>query len=198
MEMIIGLTGTYAAGKGTVVEYLIGKGFQYYSLSDELRLLLREKGISPNRDNLTKAGNQLRRKYGPNFLAELAIKRLRGAPSVASAVVDSIRNLGEIEALHELKGFYLVSVDAPVDIRYERARKRNSERDPKTFSQFLTQENREMAGRDTDQQLAACIKEADFAINNSSDYKNLYKQIEKVLAGIKAKVEATAAAAAKK
>lgn len=195
--MIIGLTGTLAAGKGTVAEYLIGRGFQYYSLSDELRLLLREKGIPATRDNLTKAGNELRRKYGPHFLAELAIKRLRGAPSVASAVVDSIRNPGEINALRELKDFYMVSVDAPVDIRYERARKRNSERDPKTFSEFLVQEKREMAGKDTDQQLAACIKAADFTILNDGDYKKLYKEIEKVLEQIKAKVAATASAAAK-
>lgn len=196
--MIIGLTGTLAAGKGTVAEYLIGRGFQYYSLSDELRLLLREKGIQATRDNLTKAGNELRRKYGPDFLAELAIKRLRGAPSVASAVVDSIRNIGEINALRELKGFYLVAIDAPVDIRYERARKRNSPRDPKTFSEFLVQEKREMAGKATDQQLAACIAAADFKILNDGDYKKLYKEIEKVLGQIKAKAAATEAAAAEK
>ena len=195
--MIIGLTGTYAAGKGTVAEYLIGKGFQYYSLSDELRLLLREKAISATRDNLTAAGNQLRKKYGPNFLAELAIKRLRGAPSVASAVVDSIRNPGEIAALRELKDFYMVSVDAPADIRYERARKRGSERDPKSFSEFLVQERREMAGKDTDQQLAACIKSADFTVNNDGDYKKLYKEIERVLGEIKLKIAATAAETAK-
>ncbi len=195
--MIIGLTGTYAAGKGTVAEYLIGKGFQYYSLSDELRLLLREKGIMPTRDNLIKAGNELRRKYGPGFLAELVLKRVKGAPSIASAVVDSIRNTGEISALRELKGFYLVAVDAPVDIRYERARKRGTERDPKSFSEFLVQEKREMAGKNTEQQLAACIKSADFAISNDSDYKKLYKEIEKTLEQIKAKVAATAAAAKK-
>lgn len=191
--MIIGLTGTFAAGKGTVAEFLIGRGFQYYSLSDELRLLLREKGFMPTRDNLTKAGNTLRAKHGSGFLAELVIKRLRGSPSVSSSVVDSIRNLGEITVLRELKDFYLVAVDAPVDIRYERAKKRNSPRDPKTFSEFLVQEKREMEGKDTEQQLAACIKAADFTINNDSDYKNLYKQIEKVVVDISAKISATAA-----
>ena len=196
--MIVGLTGTYAAGKGTVAEYLIGRGFQFYSLSDELRLLLREKGFMPTRDNLTKAGNTLRAKHGPGFLAELVIKRLRGSPSVTSSVVDSIRNTGEIAALRELKDFFLVAVDAPVDIRYERAKKRGTERDPKSFSEFLVQEKREMAGKSTEQQIAACIKEADFVINNESDYKNLYKQIEKVFADIKAKIDASAAAAAKK
>ncbi len=191
--MIVGLTGTFAAGKGTVAEYLIGKGFQYYSLSDELRLLLREKGITPTRDNLTKAGNTLRAKHGNGFLAEFVIKRLRGAPSVQSSIVDSIRNPGEIAVLRELKDFYMAAVDAPVDIRYERARKRNSERDPKTFSEFLVQEKREMVGKDTEQQLAACLAAADFKIINDSDYKNLYKQIEKVVGDIKAKIVAAAA-----
>ncbi len=188
--MIIGLTGTLAAGKGTVAEYLIGRGFQYYSLSDELRLLLREKGIMPTRDNLTKAGNTLRKRYGPGFLAELAIKRLKGSPSISNSVVDSIRNAAEIGALRELKGFSLVAVDAPVDIRYERARKRGSERDPKSFSEFLTQEKREMAGKSTEQQLAACMREADFTIKNDGDFKKLYKQIELLLEQLKAKAAA--------
>ncbi|MBI2144995.1 AAA family ATPase [Candidatus Woesearchaeota archaeon] len=190
--MIIGLTGTYAAGKGTVAENLIGRGFQYYSLSDELRLLLREKGIMPTRDNLTKAGNALRKKHGAGFLAELVLKRVKGAPSVANAVVDSIRNVGEISALRELKDFCLVAVDAPVDVRYERARQRASVRDPKSFSEFLVQEKREMLGRSTEQQLAACMREADFIIKNDGDFRNLYKRIDKVIGEIKAKISATA------
>ena len=196
--MIIGLTGTFAAGKGTVAECLIGKGFQYYSLSDELRLLLREKGAMPTRDNLIKAGNALRKKHGPGFLAELVIKRLRGSPSVANSLVDSIRNPGEIAVLKELKDFFLVAVDAPVDIRYERARQRSSERDPKTFSEFLVQEKREMLGKGSEQQLAACMKEAEFTIANDADYKKLYKEIERVLGEIKAKIASATAAAAKK
>ncbi len=185
--MILGLTGTFAAGKGSVSEYLIGKGFQYYSLSDELRLLLRQKAIMPTRDNLIKAGNHLRAKKGTGFLAELVIKRLRGAPSVTSSIVDSIRNTGEIEALRQLKDFFLVAVDAPVDIRYERARQRASARDPKSFSEFLVQEKREMAGKSNEQQLAACLAAADLRIVNDGDFKKLYKQIDKVLEEAKLK-----------
>lgn len=191
--MIIGLTGTFAAGKGAVAECLIGRGFQYYSLSDELRLLLRERGIMPTRDNLIKAGNNLRARNGTGFLAELVIKRLKGAPSVSNAIVDSIRNTGEIDALRRLKDFYIVAVDAPVDVRYERARKRASARDPKSFSEFLVQEKREMLGKRNEQQLAACMKEADFVIKNDGDFKKLYKQIDKVIGEIKAKAAASAA-----
>jgi len=179
--MIIGLTGTFAAGKGTVAEYLIGKGFMYYSLSDELRLLMREKGIVTSRDNMQKVANKLREKYGPGFLASLVVKRLRGAPSITNSVVDSIRNVSEIAILRELKGFRLVAVDAPVDIRYERARKRGTERDPKSFGQFVAQEKKELAGNERQQQLMACMKQADFTIKNDGNFKNLYKQIEDVL-----------------
>ncbi|MBI2140992.1 AAA family ATPase [Candidatus Woesearchaeota archaeon] len=196
--MIIGLTGTFAAGKGTVAEYLIGRGFQYYSLSDELRLLVREKGAMPTRDNLIKAGNALRKKHGHGFLAELVIKRLRGSPSVTNSLIDSVRNPGEIAALKELKDFFLVAVDAPVDIRYGRARLRGSERDPKTFSEFLVQEKREMTGKGSEQQLAACMAEADFKITNNSDYKKLYKQIDEVVEQIKAKIAKAAAADGKR
>jgi dephospho-CoA kinase len=185
--MILGLTGTYAAGKGTVSEYLIGKGFMYYSLSDELRFLLRERGIMPTRENLITAANSLRVKYGPSFLADLVIRRLKGTPSIANSIVDSIRNVSEIAALRDMNNFSLVCVDAPIDIRYERARKRNTERDPKSFSQFMVQEKREMAGKDTEQQLAACMREADFTIKNDGNFKKLYKEIDSLLAQIKAR-----------
>lgn len=188
--MIVGLTGTFAAGKGTVAEYLIGRSFQYYSLSDELRLLLRQKGFMPSRDNLAKAGNELRRKYGAGFLAELVIKRLRGSPSVTNSIVDGIRNLGEVEALRQMKDFFLIAVDAPVDIRFERAKQRGTERDTSSFSRFLVQEKREMAGSTNEQQVALCMKEADFTIKNDGDFKKLYKQIDKILEGIKVKISA--------
>jgi dephospho-CoA kinase len=37
MRKVIGLTGTIASGKGTLAEFLKGKGYSYFSLSDILR-----------------------------------------------------------------------------------------------------------------------------------------------------------------
>lgn len=190
--MIIGLTGTNAAGKSTVAEYLVGKHFAYYSLSDELRLLLRQKGAQLTRDNLIKAANTLRQRHGSGFLAELVAKRLRGSPSVVSAVVDSIRNLAEIATLRQFGDFYLIAVDAPVDIRFERVKKRGSLKDVGSFSQFMHNERKEMLGKDTEQQLGACINEADYKVVNDGDFKKLYKQIDTVL------LQVTKKAAAKK
>src|SRR3989344_3159820 len=68
--MIIGLTGKNASGKGKAANYLKAKGFVYYSLSDELREEATKKKLEHSRDNLISLGNELRKKYGPNYLAQ--------------------------------------------------------------------------------------------------------------------------------
>ena len=50
--MIIGLTGSYGAGKDTVADYLKAKGFGYHSLSDILRGELVRSGQSITRESL--------------------------------------------------------------------------------------------------------------------------------------------------
>ena len=55
--MIIGLTGSYCSGKDTVADYIVkNNGFTHFSLSDEIRLLMKEQGIEPTRENLIKFG----------------------------------------------------------------------------------------------------------------------------------------------
>ena len=98
--MIIGLTGTNASGKSTVAKYLVRKGFEYHSLSDELRLLLKKRKISATRDNLIKAGKYYRKRHGRGYLASIVSKKIK-----KKAVVDSIRNLGEVVELRKIKSF---------------------------------------------------------------------------------------------
>ena len=50
--MIIGLTGSMAAGKGTVADFLIQKGFQHYSVDYFLIQELRKRSLPINKDNL--------------------------------------------------------------------------------------------------------------------------------------------------
>jgi dephospho-CoA kinase len=174
--MIIGLTGTNAAGKGTVAAYLQGKGFAYYSLSDELRALMKQQHIPETRENFISEGTAQRSAHGTGYLAQLVKKKLQG-----DAVVDSIRNMGEVEELRTLPGFVLIAVDAPPAMRYERSRKRGSERDEKNFEEFRRKEALEMHGSGAEQQLAACTKAADVIIMNDSTPEKLYKKLEDTL-----------------
>jgi len=65
--MIIGLTGKNGSGKTAVSEYLQSRGFEYYSLSDEIRREIRGRGLEITREILIDVGNELREKFGPVF-----------------------------------------------------------------------------------------------------------------------------------
>ena len=59
--IIIGITGTLGAGKGTIVDYLtINKGFKHYSVRQYLIEEIEKKGLPVNRDTMTEVANNLR------------------------------------------------------------------------------------------------------------------------------------------
>ena len=74
--MIIGLTGKNGAGKTEVSQYLVSRGFEYHSLSDEIREEVKKRGMEITRDVLTEVGNELRSQFGAGVLAERVLRRL--------------------------------------------------------------------------------------------------------------------------
>ena len=173
---LIGLTGTNGAGKGEVAAYLMKKGYAYVSLSDEIREELRRRGEPITRDSLIAEGNALRRKYGPDILARRVMRKVRGR-----TVIDSIRNGREIAFLQRRKGFILVAVDAPLELRYERTRKRGRAESAGTLEEFAAKEKMEMAGGTSGQQIRLCLDLADVTIINEGSLEALHRQIEERL-----------------
>lgn len=74
--MVIGITGTNGSGKTTLAEHLQEAGFQYLSLSNEIRAELETAKLPPTRENLIARGNALRREYGTDVLAVRTRARL--------------------------------------------------------------------------------------------------------------------------
>lgn len=175
-HLLIGLTGTNGAGKGEVAAYLKKKGYAYFSLSDLIREELRKKGQKPTRDNMIAAGNALRRRYGPDVLARRAMQRVKGR-----AVIDSIRNGREAAYLRKQKGFVLVAVDAPVELRYERAKKRGRPESAASLEEFIAKEKAEMAAGKDGQQLRRCLEMADVTLTNDGSLRQLHRRIEELL-----------------
>ena len=173
---LIGLTGTNSAGKGEVAACLMKKGYAYVSLSDEIRDELRRKGMEITRDGLIATGNALRRRYGADVLARRAMKKVKGP-----TVIDSIRNIREIDFLRRRKGFVLVAVDAPVELRYQRAVKRGRLESASSLAEFAAKEKEEMAGGTSGQQLGRCLEMADVTIVNSGSLAALHRRIEERL-----------------
>jgi dephospho-CoA kinase len=179
--IVIGITGTLGAGKGTVVKYLINKkGFKHYSVGDYLKERLTKKGLEPNRDNLQEVANKIRTKYGPDYITK---KLFKGAVKENSnVVIESIRNPKEAEFIKSQKSGYLFAVDANQKTRYLRIQKRASEKDNVTFKEFKEQEKKELQSKDLNaQNLSKCILMADFKLDNDSTIKQLYEKVENAL-----------------
>jgi len=172
---LIGLTGTNAAGKGEVAAFYRKKGYDYISLSDLIREELKNRSLPASRENLIAVGNELRENFGPDILARRAASRISG-----KTVIDSIRHPAEIEYLRSLGSFILLAVDAPVEIRFERAKKRGRDESASTLEEFIKQENREKGNGGNNQQLDRCLALADLMIINDGSLEELQQKLEKL------------------
>ena len=174
--VFIGLTGTNCAGKGEIAFYLKSRGYASLSLSDILREELAARGLEAGRDNLIRTGNELRAAYGPDVLARRIMDKVRG-PSV----IDSIRSPREVEFFKQQTGFVLVAVDAPIEVRFARARARGRDESASTLDEFRRKEEIEMTGSETSQQLALSMAMADWTIVNDGTIEELRRKVEELL-----------------
>lgn len=185
--MIIGVAGTHGSGKDTLAAYLVSKGFVHYSHSDVLREDLRERGIEVIRDNLQRYGNDLRAKEGHDILARRIQKKLVPGKNY---VISSIRNAAEVDSWKKMKGFVLVWVDAPADIRFKRSTSREGRnltesKNEQTMESFLAIEKKEWDNDDPNkQQLKRCKEMASKTIINDSTLENFHKKIASLLKGV--------------
>ncbi len=178
--IIIGITGTLGAGKGTIVEHLKQRGFNHYSVREFLIREIKKRGLPVNRESMTDVANDLRKNHHPAYIIEQLynIAKEKGA----NAVIESIRTPGEIYFLRDKENFYLFAVDADPEIRYQRIKQRASETDHVSFETFLANEQREMHTDDPNKQnLAKCIELADYKFDNNGDMESLFAAVDKVI-----------------
>ncbi|MFZ4580225.1 MAG: hypothetical protein ACOYOB_17725, partial [Myxococcota bacterium] len=179
VEMIIGLTGRNASGKGTVADWLVARGFRYQSLSDAIRTWLREQGIEPSRDAMIAGGRALRGAGGPGVLA---VRTLAGIAADEDVVVDSIRTPAEVLALRQRTDFLLLEVFADERVRYQRLAARARAGDATSFDEFRRQEHAELqSGDQAAQQLVATAALSDVVVPNDGNRAELETRLESLL-----------------
>lgn len=179
--LIIGITGTLGAGKGTIVEFLVKeKGFKHYSVRNYLTKRLIIEGKTVNRNTMVEMANRLRAENGPSYIIEELYSESKR--SRKNCVIESIRTEGEISALRSKGNFFLLSVNADPILRYRRIAKRKSETDNVTIEEFLSDEMRELTSTDPNKQnLSRCIELADYKINNSGTIDELNRKVSKII-----------------
>lgn len=179
--IIIGITGTLGAGKGTIVEYLVQKmGFQHFSVRGFISEEILRRGLAVNRDTLTLVANDLRANHSPSWIVDQLFTQ--ALKTGKNCVIESIRTPGEVVSLRQKGQFILFAVDADPKLRFDRIKKRGSETDQIDFDTFLSNEKREMESADPNKQnIGKVVQMADFVFTNNTEISHLEEKVEAVL-----------------
>jgi dephospho-CoA kinase len=175
--MIVGLTGSFGAGKGFVADYLVHeKSFAHFSARTFITKEIEKRGLEINRDTMTTVANDLRATHGPTYIFEQLV--LMAKNHGGNVVIESIRAVAEAKYIKEQGGFVL-GIDADPQVRYERIVKRGSETDHVTFDEWRAQELRESNPDDpTKQDIFGALKLSDFIIMNTSSIGELKTAVD--------------------
>jgi hypothetical protein len=144
---------------------------------------IEKRALPINRDSMVLVANDLRAQHGASYIVEQLYEQAK--LSQKDTIIESIRAVGEVEALKNKERFYLFAIDAEPKIRYERVVLRGSETDKISYDEFISNEEREMQNEDPSKQnIAKCIQLADFVFTNNGTFEALHNQIEQTIAKI--------------
>lgn len=182
--MIIGITGTDGAGKGTVVDYLVSQhGFTHYSSRDLIVAEIERRGLPSDRNHMRLVANDLRATHGNAVIVKRALEHAL-AEQKDLAVIESIRALDEALYLKE-NGGILLAIDADPRVRYARVQARRSATDQVTYEQFIAHEELEKNDPDPHgMQKAKVMEMADYTINNTASVAELQAAVDEFLASL--------------
>lgn len=171
---LVAVTGGNGSGKDSwAAERLKHTGIPFVTGSDILRNIASEQGLDPNdRAVLGSIAAELTKtSQDPAKLVNMIMEEYDTESGLS---IVSIRRVAEAEAVKR-RGGMVLWLDAPIELRYERAfaRKRGSD-DMKTFEEFVADENREMYSDDPSNpflmNMSAIREMADVEFVNDGDF----------------------------
>ena len=176
-RILIGITGTDGSGKGTVVDFLVRKGYTHYSARAIWEEIFKERGIENTRANMRLLANELRKEHGNDFVVTYYLKRME-EEKPQRAIIESIRATAEAETLKK-NGGLLLAVDADQKLRYERVQGRRAPSDKVSYEEFVRHESMEMNDPDPHgMQKQRVIAMADYTITNNGTIDELRTQVD--------------------
>ena len=186
MQMVLGLTGLAGCGKSTVANYLKQKyGFQFVVFSEVLRdeavrrgLLRPGLEVEQIKKILADLGDAWRKETGKNeIIAEKLIEKINSL-NLRKVAVDGFRAPAEVELFRaNFPNFKLIYVFAPADVRFKRRRMEDHTVTRQAFDERDKQDVEKKG-------LGKVIEMANMELNNSTDYRSLFLQIDHIMKSI--------------
>ncbi len=166
---ILALAGLARSGKDTAAKYISGKyGLKWFDFSRDILLEeLKARNLKPTKENMSALGDELRKKHGPDALAQRLVEKIKesGAKSVVVSGVRSPEEAGYLKSHSER--FLLIKLVSETDKRIKRSG------------------NADIGARDEcdikNKGLANVLEMADTTIENNSTVDELYRKIDGVI-----------------
>ena len=177
-RLLLVLVGHPLSGKDTVGKYLASDyGFEHTATGRLLRAYMKDNDCgTPTRTLMQSVANEVRARYGVDHFLRLALET-----EATRVVVDGLRTMGEIESARAA-GCAIISVDAPIEKRYQWAVSRGRASDRGTFEEFAAQEQAEnRSSKASEQSVDDVVAVADYVINNNTDLVGLLSATDELM-----------------
>jgi dephospho-CoA kinase len=177
-QIRLGVSGDASSGKDTTGIILEENfGCLHVSCSDLLRKFVTEAGLLPDRETMTRMGQQLRANLGASFLVDRCIETHN---DVESLVLSGIYCPSEAQKFKNIGGHIIHVVCNNPLLRYERylERQRILQRpETLTFEDFQEAFTRENTGESNQQDVAGVAQIADIVIVNEGTKSELADRV---------------------
>ena len=173
MTKILAFVGMPASGKSVASSILGESGIKVVNMGDVIREEIVLRGLEPTDTNVGGVGTDLRNKEGKDAVANRCIPKIRAADA-KFLVVDGVRSLAEVNCFKKVFGtdFTLVSIDAPIELRFARVKARGRSDDMKNIDALRVRDERELGWG-----MGEAIAAADIVIENIGTLDDFRKKI---------------------
>lgn len=176
---VIGLVGLQASGKTEACNVFLDEGGCRVRMGDVVWNEVEERGLKVCEENVGKVAQDLREQEGMGAVAKRCVPLIQEEVGNCDfVVVDGIRGIAEVDVFRDEFGddFFLVSILASPEVRFNRIKNRDREDDIEDFEQFRSKDERELSWG-----LEEALEDADFEISNEGSLEDLEKEIRGVL-----------------
>ncbi len=178
---IIAFVGLPLSGKSTASSVAKELGIPVIVMGDVVREEVRRRGLELTDENAGKIANELREKEGMDAIAKKCVPKIREAGREKGVVVvDGVRGIAEVERFRKSFGddFVLIAIESPIELRFERAKKRGREDDRgiNTIEDLKKRDEREISWG-----VLEAMKSANLTVENISDIEDFRDKIRNVL-----------------